>query len=530
MITGLVKGTTADTLTTTTTLVTRQTVTMASLETIPLEVLLEVTKHLDFGEVLALSTLNRAMKAFAQPMTVASDETKRTFFLRAERFPQHSAGAGRLTCFTCWRLLPRDAFGDGEATGRKGKWAAAHHRRFAGHRFCWTCAAAHRLYPDNQAIRKGPHLWYLCHDCGLFKLRSQRCERNPQPAVAAAADGRPRVDRICTPPLAAPAPSPLERLPAALQQRVFGHLGYRDAVMLAQTSRRLQGAVDPQAASLGDKVDFVRAQHAAHGAAAFHACYACFRVRHRARFTADQFARADDAARRGAWRRLIWTACRRCATRAWDASTAEGRAARAAWEARRWCWRCTGVVAGEADWLAAENCCRPCAARDDVVAARGEVRAARRRAAEAAEAAGDAVLDGVAPWVAEQEEQRERVEAAMEAWRLELQSRLELAQERRRQRLQERQQEQDREQERRWEQPRESLQMQQQLLGQQQERQQERFQAGRMSTAELSLYRRIQAMVRPRREREREQRRRMVHDFVAESAQRLRGLLLGASA
>ena len=255
-----------------------------TLQHLPLDILFQVVAYCDYGSALSLAMASSSLRAATNPKELVSTGEKLDFFLRVERFDQH---ADKLACFTCFRILPRDEFARSMQLGRHGKRSGARHKRTR--RFCWACAAAHRLYDDRLPVRKGPFRYYLCHRCGRFGLPSERCG-------AEACRGR----NVAA---AAPETSRLQALPGAVQQRIFSMLGYRDAIVLAQTSRYFKEVVDPQRCAIRSKFLFVervvrqRRRMGGSPRGSF-ACYACFTVKD-ARKVRDRPTTCCDEVERG---------------------------------------------------------------------------------------------------------------------------------------------------------------------------------------------------------------------------------------
>ena len=243
-----------------------------TLQHLPLDILFQVVAYCDYRSALSLAMASSSLRAATNPAELVPTAEKLDFFLRVERFQQH---ADKLACFTCFRMLPRDDFARSMQLGRHGKSSGAKHKRTR--RFCWTCAAAHRLYADCLPVRKGPFCYYLCHRCGRFSLPSERCGadacRSPVAVGVGVGVG-----------VAVSATSKLQELPGAVQQRILSMLGYRDAIMLAQTSRYFHEAVDPQDCAIRSKFLFVgriaqRRRRLGGSPRGSLACYGCFTVK-----------------------------------------------------------------------------------------------------------------------------------------------------------------------------------------------------------------------------------------------------------
>ncbi|KLU81745.1 hypothetical protein MAPG_00826 [Magnaporthiopsis poae ATCC 64411] len=139
-------------------------------EKVPFDVWFVIFSSLEYSDALAFTRTCRAFYSLAPSEALVTAEQRHRFYLKVERFRQND---GLLVCFSCARLRPRNRFGDKQKNHRRGKHGL--HPAQAMKRHCWDCAAARRLYPETQPLRKDGHLWHLCHQCGIFKLGSQRC-------------------------------------------------------------------------------------------------------------------------------------------------------------------------------------------------------------------------------------------------------------------------------------------------------------------------------------------------------------------
>jgi hypothetical protein len=348
----------------------------ATLQTLPYDVFHLITRHLDYRTIISLSTTNRAFHLSLDPDAVASTDARRSFYLKAERFPQHR---DRLTCFTCYRLLPSSSFGERQARGRRGKNGSR--PDLASTRFCWECASAHRLYEHLRAIKKGGLLWYLCHRCGEFKLRSQRCER----------------DR-CSPPREIGQKSAFEMLPLDLQKRIFGMLDYEDAIYLSQTNQYFHSAVKPvEDTTVRSRYLFVRRkeEYRSIRTAVRWGCFSCFKVKTRDRFPPS----ADRLRKKTAWMRR----CLACTQRQ-HAGTPEGEEELRRWKLQRLCRLCRDLRVDGKE-------CGGCVRRLDRKRRNGKVTEKEKSTGE--ERVNNEVLDGMDMLWRDEGEMRAEEEAAV---------------------------------------------------------------------------------------------------------------------
>ncbi|KAK4216837.1 hypothetical protein QBC37DRAFT_397195 [Rhypophila decipiens] len=355
------------------------------LMTIPVDILYEITSHLDYGDAFQLAGASSGLRGALHPLLTSPDasfplsvEAKQTALRCAEKISkQHIRN---LACFTCMRMLPREAFSasnrrgdrgkgvlacdppsadmgsvpDMESEGRHWYWRASdrfyrEEHAYWAKRFCWDCGIKHLKFPHMQGVRRYPkkrrsrqdrkqdpqdpimvarvareraqEVWYLCHQCGQMKTKENMCLPVPWAQLEEGerqerkARGHPKMlcsgifdddlhkHDYCHQSTGSSRPrsaiSRLELLPEVIQYRIFGHLPYRDKIMLSQTSRHFAAAVQPSSSiyypfSLNEKYDFIRrCEETKRKLETEHrqddlACYGCFRMRPEAKFCFDQ--------------------------------------------------------------------------------------------------------------------------------------------------------------------------------------------------------------------------------------------------
>ncbi|KAM7191278.1 hypothetical protein V8F33_009014 [Rhypophila sp. PSN 637] len=351
------------------------------LMTIPVDILYEITSHLDYGNALQLAGASTGLRGALHPLLTSpnagyplSVEAKQTALRCAEKISkQHIRN---LACFTCMRMLPREAFSasnrrgdrgkgvlacdppsqdmgtvpDMESRGRHWYWRASdrfyrEEQAYWAKRFCWDCGIKHLKFPHMQGVRRYPRkrrskqdrkqdprdpimvarvareraqeVWYLCHQCGEMKTKKNMCLPVPWAQLEEGereerkARGYPKMlcsgifdddlhkhdyyHQSTSSSTSRSALSRLELLPENIQYRIFGHLPYRDKIMLSQTSRHFAAAVQPSSSisypfSLDEKYDFIRrCEETKRNLETEHrqddlACYGCFRMRPEAKF------------------------------------------------------------------------------------------------------------------------------------------------------------------------------------------------------------------------------------------------------
>lgn len=285
---------------------------MATLNSLPFDVLFEISQYLDFRSILHLTSTCSALNVTIDPITVATQSAKVAFFLEAERFPQHNDPC-RLACFRCWKLLPKDQFGRSQVKDRMGKNSTSGKPLLRSNRFCWDCGANYQLYPEHRSIRKGSYFWYLCYECGEYKMRSQRCVRQEIDE----AEWAYKMVKRCGKSIESTT-SAIEQLPSTIMERILQRLHYQDSIMLSQTNHHFEAIVSPQSCGLRDKYLFVCERSNALGEPSFLPCFSCFRVLRREKFT-----RIHQQLKRKEQYRVV-RKCRGCLFRAHELS-ASGR-------------------------------------------------------------------------------------------------------------------------------------------------------------------------------------------------------------
>lgn len=300
---------------------------LRSIDKVAFDVWFVIFSHLEYSDAVAFSKTCRAFYSLASPDALVTREQRHRFYLKAEKFRKND---GLLVCFSCTRLRPRNRFGDKQATKSRGKHSLNPDKAMKRH--CWDCAAAGRLYLETQPLRKDRHVWYLCHQCGIFKHESQRCLK--EDIHDAEGSLAPRTTRtICTPAWPTTVPSAFEsRLPAALQDRIVGHLGYRDRMSLAATNRHFRQTVRPLDAPLSDKVAVVRRATNWNGGPPVRgpwACMVCFRARPESSFPIMESLQSKW------WRRR----CRACCYFIYRGGQQQGAPPRH-WHPLEECWLC----------------------------------------------------------------------------------------------------------------------------------------------------------------------------------------------
>ncbi len=103
---------------------------LSGLQTLPLELQLNIAEYLDYGSLLALRRTNRHLHNLADRIK-CSDLEKSTFVRAAEQYPQHANNFG---CYRCYRVLPASEFADRQIRRAYGKGNAK-----TLNRLCFDC-------------------------------------------------------------------------------------------------------------------------------------------------------------------------------------------------------------------------------------------------------------------------------------------------------------------------------------------------------------------------------------------------------
>ncbi|KAK4460750.1 hypothetical protein QBC42DRAFT_347770 [Cladorrhinum samala] len=388
------------------------------LDQLPLDILFHLTTHhLDFQTAFSLSFTTRALHASLDPRTLCSSETITSFYLQAERYPQNIRAA-RLTCFRCLELLPLDRFADSQRRGPRGR--NGHDARRRSSRFCFDCAAKHKLYAHLRGVKRGGLTWYLCHLCGRWKQKDAADDDDDDDNVngsktlgssrccwpRSAGDGKPiprakgrgaqkvlmRETKCCGgdadgPPNVTAASRqlqeigpPLGRLPDAILQKILGFCGYGDLVSLKKTSRFFRKRVEPvrDCRSVYSMFCWVmeiwktgRGTYSRLGRPDWRRpCFGCFRRREDEQFSRAQWTWVCNVKNENFWRARCWECLRRfhCPLGTGD------KDALARFRRQEMCIWC-----GCLKW-ADEDGCEGCLVNKDMVARRKEVRVGRMMA------------------------------------------------------------------------------------------------------------------------------------------------------
>lgn len=137
---------------------------LSPFESLPYDIILSITSHLDYPTALHLSLTNTRLHASLHPDALVPRSAKADFLQYvAEAYPQHRHS---LACFRCLRILPRLAFADTHRAGRKGKHSSYPERQRL--RFCHDCGVKGLLYPDMRGFRVNGVRHWLCHTCGIW--------------------------------------------------------------------------------------------------------------------------------------------------------------------------------------------------------------------------------------------------------------------------------------------------------------------------------------------------------------------------
>lgn len=129
---------------------------LPSLQTLPLELQLNVAEHLDYGSLLALRRTNRHFHEFFGRLK--HPELEKSKFVRAaEQYPRHVNNFG---CYRCFRILPASKFARKQIKKSYGK---GNTKSFS--RFCVECGVKKGIYsPGSRVDKDGVDMIY-CREC-----------------------------------------------------------------------------------------------------------------------------------------------------------------------------------------------------------------------------------------------------------------------------------------------------------------------------------------------------------------------------
>jgi hypothetical protein len=280
---------------------------------LPFDIHFEVASHLDYRTVMALTETSRYFHNHIDPRKCLPEDQQEEFLGIAD---QRKHNVAVWACFTCYRMLPIDAFGDRMRKLKTGTHGAQLTRNRT--RFCVECAIKHKLYDHLVPTRKGKLLYYLCHQCGRFQTKSNKCQQ-----VFIPEDGEMKKVTVCWDGPAAPRElTPFEALPTNIHKKLARYLGYSDILRLSQVSRHMLESVKPAASvPLHERFFFVRQKWLADVQSLWPnqamsvydtlPCYACFRIRPKNRFTERQLLNSGTHNRENYWKRR----CNACISR-----------------------------------------------------------------------------------------------------------------------------------------------------------------------------------------------------------------------
>lgn len=158
---------------------------LSGLQTLPLELQLNIAEYLDYGSLLALRRTNRHLHNLADRIK-CSDREKSTFVHAAEQYPRHAKNFG---CYRCYRVLPASEFADRQIRRAYGK---GNVKSF--NRFCFQCGVEKRIFcPGNRVLKDGVDM-ICCRECRRvrevqFCSRCWRCSSCLPPSVSATGNG-----------------------------------------------------------------------------------------------------------------------------------------------------------------------------------------------------------------------------------------------------------------------------------------------------------------------------------------------------
>lgn len=129
------------------------------LENLPREVQDQIVAELDYSSFIALSQTSLFFHT-AFPPESSPQGTKTAFVLRAENFSRHCLnGYG---CFRCFRVLPRERFGDKQLKTPRGKGGVQSYKRF-----CVDCGLNSNGYSVGSIVKQKGLEKVVCFRCKI---------------------------------------------------------------------------------------------------------------------------------------------------------------------------------------------------------------------------------------------------------------------------------------------------------------------------------------------------------------------------
>ncbi|KAH7157634.1 hypothetical protein B0J13DRAFT_650235 [Dactylonectria estremocensis] len=254
-------------------------------EGLPFDIHYEVVRYLDFRDAFNMALANRYFQQTLDPRSVLPREDLVKFIGERDKADRNRV-EGLFACYKCYRFLPKDKFAKKATVDRKTKRGQAVTDECR--RYCFDCAATHRLFDHLQPISNGKLRYYFCHNCRQYKTKSGRCARSCSGIVS--------VDyAICHRPMPAVQRKSLDLLPTHILKNIVSFLGYDDALHFAMGNRTLKETIQPlKWVALHTRFQFVQYKWTMDTAnmdakiLKTFPCYMCCRIRPRTKFTQQQ--------------------------------------------------------------------------------------------------------------------------------------------------------------------------------------------------------------------------------------------------
>jgi hypothetical protein len=265
---------------------------------LPFDIQFEVAQHLGYLDVLRLAATSRYFHVNLHPDIVLTTQARIEFLKSRDKVAKNRE---RWACFTCYRMLPKEGFGNRMRAAKSG--SRGERLTDEAARFCLDCARKDLQYDHLCGFRYGKVMYYFCHKCRRYQTKSTKCEK-----ILENVDGNMVTRTICWQEGVVDmtnATAFLNRLPEHILKQVVTHLDYRDAIYLAQANRKMAAVVQPVPwVPIHRRYQFVQKKwkeatgnmDSNEPIADFLMlpCFACFRVKDKAnRFTSTQLRFAD---------------------------------------------------------------------------------------------------------------------------------------------------------------------------------------------------------------------------------------------
>jgi hypothetical protein len=170
------------------------------LDSLPMEMQLQIFQHLDFRSALTFCALSRRHRATFHPRLLPAAEKTR-FIREAENYERHGGpwrtlGAG---CFDCCRVRPEAEFARDMLWYTRGPWRGD--GPMPENRVCVDCGVRSGLYPPGRLLYAGLSIKFVCVLCHALQHQAPRaktCRKDLICATCWAERGAEAEASLCT--------------------------------------------------------------------------------------------------------------------------------------------------------------------------------------------------------------------------------------------------------------------------------------------------------------------------------------------